>query len=653
MLRRLFSAKTRDVTDPIESLWVRYFTAPPPLNETELSSFPRLSSFLHALPEYAWREQSIHQRFEVPTAVFLVEFFGLDTVPDEPLQNLIDYVATDFYTLRQSESVLEFLIPFIFQFSIKWIRGFLPRFNQILESRTADDSACLSRTQSLFELCDRLPTAFRSDVLLLWSPVFLRMATGLKEQAEGLGLDCVISFLSSMVQIATSDKGFAVELSEIDLPVVTFAVADYLYWSVRMSEPTLSLNQLQDCFFVIKFLMNAPVGFALKFSDVMIEPIIPAGFNVLSLAFMSSQSSHDIFLLCNVFVEFLRFVTSIPELAPLVWKHPMLHFISFFATWVVDRFPILSFARSNAFDEDERSLFQTPVGPYKGRFEFITVVTFPPKAVECAPFRPLSEDELFKQFSFGALRDTIASNKIVSRLLTTLISLSKNRGGETFVQIFLDNALTFINPYEDHQIPLISETWKIASSICLVTLFYLNSLPTDLILLARPKLSGFISSYVFTRDAVWWSGSSKAEDFQFFKHIRAALFGFFAREFKADLVIARELFDAIAEFWDQGKPQVVSDVLQFVIALFRYDSARFMQVFPDSQLLRALVGLAVRLRQWHVELVRDQKDRFIPRMRKCRVTILGLLFLLLEVPATKFCVLKQQIVMEWLFHILY
>jgi hypothetical protein len=70
------------------------------------------------------------------------------------------------------------------------------------------------------------------------------MADALRNNSPGLSLGSSISFLSAIVRAATSDKAIAVELSESDLPVVKFAVADYLYWSVRMSEPSFTVVQM-------------------------------------------------------------------------------------------------------------------------------------------------------------------------------------------------------------------------------------------------------------------------------------------------------------------------------------------------------------------------------------------------------------------------
>jgi hypothetical protein len=256
-----------------------------------------------------------------------------------------------------------------------------------------------------------------------------------------------------------------------------------------MSEPTFTVVQKQDCFLIMKFLISAPAGFALNFSEIMIDPIISAGFNVLALAFMSPQPGHD------VFAEFLRFVPSMPEIGARVWDHPMLHFISFFASWAVNRFTVVSFRQLNAFNEDERSLFQSSVDDITGRSEFVSGPTFPANSVELTQFGKPSEGELMKPYSFGSFRDTIASREVVSGLLPNLISLHKMKGGEVSVQIFFNNTLTFIDPYginHGSQIPFVSESWLIASSLCLVTLFYLSCLSNEVIYAARPKLSVFI-----------------------------------------------------------------------------------------------------------------------------------------------------------------
>jgi hypothetical protein len=282
----------------------------------------------------------------------------------------------------------------------------------------------------------------------------------------------------------------------------------------------------------------------------------------------------------------------------------------------------VSFQQSNAFNEDERLIFQTAFDDAKGRIEFVPGPTFPANSMEFAMFRKLSEAELMKQYSFGSLKDTIASSEVVSRLLTNLISLSKMKGGEAFVQIFLDTTLTFINPYESHQgsrIPFVSESWLIASSLCLVTLFYLSGLPIELILAARPKLFVFISAYAFTRDAVWWTADQKAADFQFLRQLRHALLDFFAQEFKADSIVALEAFDAIAGFLEQAKPQAADDVLKFLIALFRVDPTRFTQIIPNSNLLAGIVHLWVKFQYWHIEIIREKKERFLAMIRQFRL----------------------------------
>jgi hypothetical protein len=643
MLLRLFR-KTREVTDPTHLLWVRYFTVRPDLDA--LSAFPHICSLVTPLANRPFSKHSINQRFEIPNDKFLPEYFEFDRPIDPSLLDLVACVEAEFFELRENAAVVGVIVPLLMQYAIKWIRFFLPSLEIALKSCEARAEFGLKEAGKLFEMCDRFPKEYRADVLAVWAPVFGLLANALERESGGVGVSSVAMLCSTIVQLTTSANDGA-ELCENDLPMLRFLVAYYTYWAVRLSEPTVPTSTFQNCFFVLKMLINMPRGLAGNFSNVLVEPIVSAGFIVLTLAFTSTQGEYDVFLLCNGFLGFLRFAVSMEETASQVWEHAMLHFLGYFVAWVVDRFRIIQFERSNAFDEEERLVFDFEESEISERYRFWGIDTFAPGAMD-----DIQGEEV--HYGIEPLSPLIASNNVVSSLMTNLVGFSSAPGSEPFVKLFLDTALTFLNPLavaQLHQVPIVSERWVIASSLCLFTLSYLARLPDEIILLARPDFSKLVMSYVFAGENIWWTADPKASDLRFFRLLRAAVFLFSLRCFGAPGDLAFDLVKEFAKFAENAKPQAADEVVLFITTILRSNPTVFASILPSSGVVTSITRIVGRYERCHLHLIRSENSRYATLIARARIHIFFLVELLWELDGT--FVLQHKLMVEALFRMLF
>jgi hypothetical protein len=365
MLRRLFKGRVRDLSDPQEALWVKYFTTQNNIREFQLAVFPGLSPLITAIPDTIFDPETVNDNLDIPNDVYLMDLFRLRQTPPFQTLPLVKFVHGCVSQINQNEKVSNVVYPLIFRFAIKYILYWVPSFNDCLNNPDIqiDFSICVL----LLEIMRNIHIQFQEDATLLIQPLYNAASEALSRQLPGLFNPPILEFLSDLVCLSIRTS------SNNSLITVGFLIDYYSFWADKTNESRFGTKQIEDCCLLISTMSKLDVNFVKTHRRDILTTFLQAGFIFLGSVHRATEHFHDFFRIGYLFVEFLNFVISLGEdFSQLIWEHSMLKSTVYFCAWTIDRFPLVEFTEVSQRDEVELSYFKRPlIDPPDVQFQFI------------------------------------------------------------------------------------------------------------------------------------------------------------------------------------------------------------------------------------------------------------------------------------------